>query len=491
MSAPLCLWNDCPSPGPYASHKALFEHLKAEHDTTLGDSSVFACQWAECTHVSTSRQTRAQHLGRHTAYRPYICAQADCGKAYTCQQDLSMHRTRHTTAPPESECRCEWAGCVGADAVFPGAAELREHIEQAHARRLKRGLRCGWEGCVHVFAGGNFKAHVWAHLPAWYKPFACPSCDRTFSTGGGLARHTGSKHSTDKPSAAGGNDSGDDASDYAPARATAAKTAWGVSRRLSDARSSRKVSQESLSDDDTSESAPAPKKSAYAAARSMASADSMPSFSLGASSDDDNDDGSDYAPTPAAKKCAPASAAATARGRPSGVYRAAAKRAREPASDDSASDDVPLSARNHAPPSASKPGPAPSWSPPQLKSPAPPPPPPDSPATPTPSHRPKLTLNLKRPRLDPPRAADASESELDIVITRPCAPKPTHASAPQPRVPNGSGDEIAKAVAEIIDSPVWARAAQISAARVAARKEKERERQGARGEDGDDWEYCT
>ncbi|EJD47319.1 hypothetical protein AURDEDRAFT_163529 [Auricularia subglabra TFB-10046 SS5] len=283
------------------------------------------------------------------------------------------------------------------------------------------------------------------------------------------------------------------ASDYEPARATAAKTAWGVSRLLSDALSSREVFQESPSDDDTSESAPAPKQPAYAAARSMAGADSIPNFSLGTSSDDD-DDGSDYAPTPAAKKCAPASASSTARGRPSGVYRAAAKRARETGSDDSTSDGVPLSARKHAPPSTPSLSKSKSAPPPQWKSPAPPPP--DSPANPTPSHRPKLTLNLKlaakRARLEPPRAADASESELDIIITHPepaRAPKPTHTSAPRRNIPSGSSDEIAKAVAEIIDSPVWARAAQISAARVAARKEKERERQGARGEDGDDWEY--
>ncbi|EJD44544.1 hypothetical protein AURDEDRAFT_166330 [Auricularia subglabra TFB-10046 SS5] len=212
MSAPVdafrCLWRGCPVPGPYTTDKALFEHVHALHNVAQADDAEYMCQWAGCMCTTASRKTRTQHLSRHTEYRPYTCTHSGCGETYACSQDLSSHCARHGVAlSSEDECRCNWADC---GRVFADATKLRAHLEQTHAWILKRGVHCGWTGCVHVFAGGNYKAHLSTHLPAWYKPFACPLCERAFTTAHGLARHGATAHSAPT------GDSDDYTSDYEP-----------------------------------------------------------------------------------------------------------------------------------------------------------------------------------------------------------------------------------------------------------------------------------
>ncbi|EJD44539.1 hypothetical protein AURDEDRAFT_166324 [Auricularia subglabra TFB-10046 SS5] len=196
-----CEWAGCTA-AAFPDAQALQEHIEAAH--ARGVKSGAHCAWKGCLHIFGARGLRA-HLWSHLPvwHKPFACF--SCDAAFSTRGGLGVHAAvlRHVASVPDAgaddhsgdsarEARCNWAGCEGA--VFADAPALRCHIEEAHARDLTRGARCAWEGCTFVFTAGSYRKHLWAHLPAWYKPFSCPSCDRAFATPAGLEKHAAAAH---------------------------------------------------------------------------------------------------------------------------------------------------------------------------------------------------------------------------------------------------------------------------------------------------------
>ncbi|EJD44533.1 hypothetical protein AURDEDRAFT_125117 [Auricularia subglabra TFB-10046 SS5] len=378
--APLrCLWHDCPSPGPFATDEALFEHLKATHTPALDDDAPFVCRWFGCGHSSSAAQPRIFHLSL------MLPAQA----TRTTAQRTPARRTYPALAPgTDSACRYEWAGCTAA--AFPDAPALRGHIEEAHARGVRTGTR--------------------SHLPAWYKPVACSTCDRTFATTAGLARHTAARHPAVMTAAA---DPDDGSGDSESESQSECRCEWaGCDGRLF---------------------ADAPKLLAHikeahtrGQARCAWAGCGHRFFAGTALSHLWSHLPAWYTPF-ACPVCGRA-------------CRSLGGLARHLAAHPTAEPD------GYAPDSTH--------------------------ATLLPDDEPAA----KRRRLEP-HSPDDSESELDIVFDAPLTPKlETHECS----------DEIAIAVAEIVDSPVWALAAQLPAAKTTPRSEA----QVVSVEDGNDREYC-
>ncbi|EJD44518.1 hypothetical protein AURDEDRAFT_125107 [Auricularia subglabra TFB-10046 SS5] len=187
-----CRWARCASPGPYPDDHALFEHLQAAHNPP--PKHDFTCKWQDCSHASRrpvrSRQSRAEHLLRHTNYRPHACTYPGCGKTFKRRCDAHgcsvLHDWSLVSAYP-----CLWVGCTVA--TFPGPGELRAHIENEHMSvpAAERDARCGWAGCMHAHS----RKHIPSHFPASYKPYECTICSKAFKTASGLGRHAKWAHS--------------------------------------------------------------------------------------------------------------------------------------------------------------------------------------------------------------------------------------------------------------------------------------------------------
>lgn len=183
-----CLWAKCRARGPFPDQPALFEHLCAEHKPPT--KRILVCRWRGCTLTAGAYQ-HADHLIRHTSYRPHCCTYPGCNKSFNHRPTLLQHSTQHdwssVTAYP-----CNWSDCAAP--AFPGAAELHAHLTETHAPAAVHGARCGWAGCRTTLDKRHINAHIATHLPPAYKPFRCTTCGKAFRTTGALKAHAFRTH---------------------------------------------------------------------------------------------------------------------------------------------------------------------------------------------------------------------------------------------------------------------------------------------------------
>lgn len=181
----LCRWHECPSGGPFSDAQTLFDHLVNTHSPSA--ATALYCDWDGCSRRSPLQGEidRCRHFRAHAGHKPFRCSREACGASFCTEWQLKDHARRHRRTVRPSKLQCRWAGCRRAFTEdVAGAALLAAHLAAEHCASP-----CRWADCTRR-PRSSFKDHVIGHLPAWYKPFKCSICGKTFQRLNIFTRHT-------------------------------------------------------------------------------------------------------------------------------------------------------------------------------------------------------------------------------------------------------------------------------------------------------------
>jgi len=175
-----CLWKDCNK--VFTDDIQLRTHVLEDHLTPDEEerSSKTSCPWTGCNFVASSTTGKTEDNG----------AEGKAGVAKPLRKDAALEEIYEhvmkehmhwTVETPERVIACHWGHC---GRFFADKTKFAEHIK-AHAGI--KNVACVKDGCEKVFTN---EAQMRTHIKRSHSQgFACPDCDRTYTTAFNLREH--------------------------------------------------------------------------------------------------------------------------------------------------------------------------------------------------------------------------------------------------------------------------------------------------------------